>query len=369
MKWKDLPIVAFDTETTGLEPFGGDRIIEIAIVELRLDAEGKVAERRDWAQLINPERDIPRKVTEITGISAADVANKPRFEEMAGEIREWLGRGVTVAHNYAFDLAFLTREFDEASKRMGDPLMRWPEPVAEVDTVDLSMRCFPDARSHKLSDLSERLGVQLERAHRATDDAAACGYSFVELVRRDRVEDDLQAMLDWANAIGRPPEDGPIGPDEHGRIVFQEGPLRGEPVAAHPIHLQWMDKALTRAGGQWRWKYPDSVRRWARRWLEVRGAGRARQGQKGFHAADWAPDPCIALPRHRAAHRQSEGALIIGQGRAEVASGADGLVQSGPARGGVLLSPKSPPSQKSAADDQPQLVPNVTSRRGLASTA
>ena len=258
-----------------------------------------MASRRDFAQLINPERDIPRKVTEITGISAADVSDKPKFEEIASEIRDWLGRGVTVAHNYPFDLAFLTREFDEVHRRTGDPKMRWPEPVAEVDTVDLSMRCFPEARSHRLSDLSERLNVQLERAHRATDDAAACGYSFVELARRDNVADDLQSMLDWSNAIGRPPEDGPIGPDEHGRIVFHEGPYRGKSVSEHPIHLQWIDKARERIDGRWRWKFSEPVRRWARRWLEVRGAGRARQGQKGFHASDWAPDPCIALPRNQ----------------------------------------------------------------------
>ncbi|MEQ1508704.1 MAG: 3'-5' exonuclease, partial [Myxococcota bacterium] len=304
--WKHLPIVAFDTETTGLEPFGGDRIIELAVVVLRLDAEGRVCHREDWSTLVNPERDIPRKVTEITGISAADTSSAPRFEEVAERVRELLQSGVTVAHNYPFDLAFLTREFDEVHKRTGDARMRWPEPLAEVDTVDLSIRCFPDARSHKLSDLAERLSVQLERAHRATDDAAACGYAFVELARRHGVADDLQAMLDWSNAIGRPPVDGPIGPDASGRIVFLDGRYRGESIATHPIHLGWMDKARVKVDGQWRWRFSDAVRRWVRRWLEVRGAGRARQGQKGFNAADWVPDPCIASARVDSARGQRE---------------------------------------------------------------
>lgn len=307
MKWKHLPIVAFDTETTGLEPFGGDRIIELAVVVLHIDGSGRVARRDDWSTLLNPERDIPRKVTEITGISAADVADKPRFVDVAERMRAFLASGITVAHNYPFDLAFLTREFDEAHRRTEDERMCWPEPIAEVDTVDLSIRRFPDAKSHKLADVAERLGVSLERAHRATDDAAACGHAFVELVRRSEVEDDLQAMLDWAGAIGRPPEDGPIGPDAQGRIVFLEGPHAGKPVSAHPIHLAWLDKARVRSstGGGWRWKYPDATRRWVRRWLEVRGAGRARQGQKGFHASDWAPDPCIALPRASSAGRDA----------------------------------------------------------------
>ena len=177
MKWKHLPVVAFDTETTGLEPFGGDRIIEIAAVRFELDADGRVANRRDWSTLVNPERDIPRKVTEITGIRPEQVASARTFVEVADELRELLANSVTVAHNYPFDLAFLTTEFDRCG-------MHWPEPLAEVDTVDLSLRTYKDAKSHRLADLAERLGIELERAHRATDDAAACGLSFLELVRR-----------------------------------------------------------------------------------------------------------------------------------------------------------------------------------------
>lgn len=310
MRWKHLPVVAFDTETTGLEPFGGDRIIEIAMVELRIGPDGRVAERHDWSTLVNPERDIPRKVTEITGITPEHVANAPRFADVAAGIRSRLAGAITVAHNYPFDLAFLTREFELVRQATEDAAMAWPEPVAEVDTVDLSLRTWSDARSHRLSDVAERLNVQLERAHRATDDAAACGLSFVELARRASVEDDLQAMLDWANAIGRPPEDGPIGPDPNGRLVFLEGPHRGAAVGDHPIQLAWMDKARVRGPHGWGWRYSDAVRRWARRWLEVRGAGRARSSQKGFHPSDWALDPCLASPRIvRGAPEQAQAAL------------------------------------------------------------
>ena len=301
MRWKHLKIVAFDTETTGLEPFNGDRVIEFAAVELHLGEDGRVSERIDHSWLINPERDIPRKVTEITGISGNDVVDAPRFVDVASSIRDLLADAVTVAHNFPFDLAFLSSEFDEVRAQTGEATMRWPEPIAEVDTVDLSMRCFPDARSHRLSDLSERLEVQLERAHRATDDAAACGLAFIELVRRHDVEDDLQQMLDWAQAIGRPPESGPIGADEVGQVVFlEEGQLQGEPASQHPIRLAWMDKARVRRNGGWQWRYSEPVRRWVRRWLKVRGAGRSRQNPKSFHSQDWVLDPCIALPRHSA---------------------------------------------------------------------
>lgn len=297
MLWKHHRIVAFDTETTGLEPFNGDRVIEFAAVSFQLTDDGQVAHREDHSWLINPERDIPRKVTDITGISAADVVDAPRFSEVASQIRDLLADSVAVAHNFPFDLGFLTMEFDAVRQETGDPNMRWPEPVAEVDTVDLSMRCFPDARSHRLSDLAERLRVDLERAHRATDDAAACGLCFVALARQHSVTDDLQGMLDWANAIGRPPEGGPIGPDENGQVVFLEGELQGEPIAQNPIHLAWMDKARVRRDGAWDWRFSDPVRRWVRRWLSVRGAGRAKINPKTFHSSDWVLDPCIAVSR------------------------------------------------------------------------
>ena len=296
MKWKHLPIVAFDTETTGLEPFGDDRIIEFAAVELTLDDQWEVVERKDHSWLINPERDIGRKVTEITGISNADVAGEPRFAEVAKPIRELLAGAITVAHNYPFDLAFLSMEFERVREETRDPRMRWPEPLAEVDTVDLSMRCFPEARSHRLSDLTERLDVSLENAHRATDDAAACGLCFTKLARDNGVSDELQQMLDWAGAIGQPPTGSAIGPDEYGQVVFLDGPHEGRPIAQHPIHLGWMEKARIRTSTGWQFRYPEGVRRWIRRWLQVRAAGRATQNPKSFHAQDWVLDPCLCHP-------------------------------------------------------------------------
>ena len=290
MRWKRQAIVAFDTETTGLMPFAGDRIIEFAAVVLHLDDEGHVSQREDHSYLVNPGIPIPRKVTEITGISDGDVVDAPDFEEVADNIERLLRDSVTVAHNYPFDLAFLTKEFQRIGRW-------WPEPLAEIDTVDLSIRCFPDAKSHKLGDVCSRVGVQLDGAHRATNDAAACGEVFAALARRNDIEDDLQAMLDWAGAIGRPPDIGPIGLDEHSRVVFVEGRHAGAPVAEHPIHLAWLEKARERGPEGWRFQHSESTRRWVRRWLEVRGSGRAKGNPKSFHAENWVLDSCIATRR------------------------------------------------------------------------
>lgn len=288
MKWKHLPIVAFDTETTGLHPFGGDRVIEFAAVKLHLGPNGDVVHREDHSWLVNPGIPIPKKATEITGITDSDVAGQPPFAAIAPLVRDLFVDAVTVAHNYPFDRAFLTRSFAECDEE-------WHEPLAEIDTVDLSIRMFPDARGHKLADLSKRMDVVLEGAHRATNDAAACGLCFTGLARRHDVEDDLQAMLNWAGAIGRPPERGPFVLAGTGTVLFGEGPHKGERVTDHPVHLAWMEKARVRKHGRWDWLFPDSSRRWIRSWLEVRGAGRARSHPKGFRPEDWVIDPCIAI--------------------------------------------------------------------------
>ena len=290
VRWRHLPIVAFDTETTGLEPFGGDRVIEFAAVVLHQDDEGRIRDIEEHSFLVNPMMSIPQTVTEITGIRDSDVADAPTFDVIADRVRDLLGRGIAVAHNFPFDLAFLTKELELAG-------LTWPEPIAEVDTVDLSIRCFPDARSHRLSDLSKRLDVVLVDAHRATNDAKACGQAFLELARRHEVEDDLQSMLGWARAIGRPPEDGPFRVDEEGGLVFVEGPHAGSPVAQQPLYLSWMLKARVRTERGWAWRFTESTRAWVQRWLEVRGSGRGRMNPKSFRPEDWTLDSCIAIDR------------------------------------------------------------------------
>lgn len=287
MRWKHLPIVAFDTETTGLHPFAGDRIIEFAAVSLQIGPDGQVSDVSEHSWLINPGIPIPAKVTEITGISDRDVADKPSFSEVAAQIRSLFVGAVTVAHNYPFDLNFLTVEFGRCD-------LTWPEPLAEIDTVDLSIKHFPEARTHKLGDVCRRLDISLVDAHRATNDAEACGRVFIEVARRHEVEDDLHAMLQWAHAIGRPPESSPFILDDTQMLVFGQGPHAGDAIGLHPIHLAWMTKAKVRGPDGWQWKYTESTRTWIQRWLDIRGSGRARPNMKSFRSEDWVIDSCIA---------------------------------------------------------------------------
>ncbi len=292
MLWNQLPIVAFDTETTGLDPFGGDRVMEVAFVVLRTDANGRVASAEPHVHLVDPGIPIPRKVTEITGLTDADVQGKPPFSAIAAEVAELLGSGIAVAHNLPFDVAFLRRELEAA----GVP---WREPIASIDTVDLSMRLYGEVKGHKLSDVVKRLDIELTEAHRARNDAEACGRAFLEMARRHDAPAELEALLDWADAIGQPPIDGPFGVDAWGVPVLAFGEHEGEAVWEHPTLLAWVSKARVRRNDGWDWRFPESARRWADRYLRIRTAGRMVQGSKSFRAADWTLDPCLHDARMR----------------------------------------------------------------------
>lgn len=130
MTWKTEPILAIDLETTGLSPQRGDKIVQVA-VELRHG--GKAIGR--MSQLINPGRPIPQVVTNIHGISDADVADAPTIEEHAAKVLHYVSKSdVLVAYNYPFDYSFLSAEIPEwadavAGKHIIDPLVlvRMPE--------------------------------------------------------------------------------------------------------------------------------------------------------------------------------------------------------------------------------------------------
>ena len=290
--WRHLPIVAFDVETTGLSPHRGDRIIEFAAVVFRVGAApgARATGAEPFSWLVNPEMPIPATVTRITGLADADVSDKPLFGDIAQEIWALLDGSLAVAHNFPFDKAFLSQEFKRCD-------LSWPDPVAELDTIDMSRKWFPDARGHKLSDVCSRLGISLEGAHRAVNDAEACGKAMLEMAHRaESLPEELGPMLDWADAIGAPPPGGPFA-REAGRVVFTEGPHAGEPASHYPVYLSWMGKARQRGEQGWEYVFSETTRRWVTRWLEVRGRGRASQNPKGFGPGDWVLDSCIASDR------------------------------------------------------------------------
>lgn len=290
MRWKDRRIVAFDTETTGLNPFDGDRVIEFGAVELSLAPDGRVDSVKATGFFINPEIPIPRIASKISGITDDDVADAPLFGEVADRVVKALEGAILVAHNLNFDLNFLRAELRRCGRE-------WPGTAAEVDTLPLSQRLLPELDSHKLEKVCAALSVPLDTAHRATHDAEACGRALIELCRRKSAPEDFDAFVDWADAIGPPPDTGHIRLGMSGRPIFAAGPHAGDAVEAHPDHLQWMTIALVRQEGRWKPRFPDSVKRWASRWLRVRASSRSRTNPRSQGPGDWNLDPPPWVPQ------------------------------------------------------------------------
>lgn len=165
--WVDCPIALIDTETTGRDP-ATDRLIEVGVV---LGQAGEVTRRESW--LINPGRPIPKEVSAIHGITDADVEGKPAFAEVAQEILACLAGAIPAAYNASFDRGFLLAEIDRAGVRPAEPPPAMRREVDWIDPLTFARELYKDEQSRALGDMAQRLGIELTRAHRATDDAEA----------------------------------------------------------------------------------------------------------------------------------------------------------------------------------------------------
>jgi DNA polymerase III subunit epsilon len=144
--------IIFDTETTGLSPREGHRLVEIGCLEVvNRFPTGKV-----FHQYLNPERDMPIEAFEVHGLSSEFLKDKPLFAEIAGELWSFLDGAQLVAHNASFDMGFINAEFDRAGK----PMITMER---VIDTVQLARRKFPGAKA-SLDALCERFGIS--NAHR-----------------------------------------------------------------------------------------------------------------------------------------------------------------------------------------------------------
>jgi DNA polymerase-3 subunit epsilon len=163
--------VIFDTETTGLDPKTGDRIVEIGCIEMI----GRVETGRTFHAYFNPERDMPPEAERVHGLSAAFLATKPRFAAVADELLAFLGDDPLVAHNAGFDFGFLNNELERIGR----------SPISldrMVDTVVIARKRHPGAKL-SLDALCTRYGI--DRSHRvkhgALLDAELLAQVYVEL--------------------------------------------------------------------------------------------------------------------------------------------------------------------------------------------
>jgi DNA polymerase-3 subunit epsilon len=164
--------IVLDTETTGLDPFQGHRVVEIGCVEL----VNRIPSGSVFHTYLNPERDMPAEAEAVHGLSAHFLADKPLFSEVVSDFTGFIGEAKLVMHNAGFDLSFLNSELD----RLGQPIL--PRERA-VDTLTLARRRHPGG-PNRLDDLCARYGIDASRRtkHGALLDAELLAEVYAELV-------------------------------------------------------------------------------------------------------------------------------------------------------------------------------------------
>jgi DNA polymerase III subunit epsilon len=226
--------IVFDTETTGLDPYQGHRLVEIGCIEL----VNRFPTGKTFHRYLNPERDMPPEAFAVHGLSIDFLRPQPLFASVAEELLAFVGDAALIAHNATFDLNFLNVEL-ERIKQAVIPRDRL------IDTLLLARRKFPGA-SNRLDDLCARFGIDNSRRakHGALLDAELLAEVYVELVEARQAQLGLVAVsaapVAVSNAVAamkvRPV---PLAP----RVTEAERAAHGALIAALGDKAIWCDYA------------------------------------------------------------------------------------------------------------------------------
>lgn len=163
---RDQEFVVFDLETTGLSRFK-DKITEIGAVRVK---NGEIIE--EFNELVNPEKIIPEKVIELTGISNEMVMDKPKIDEILPKFLEFAGDAILVGQNSDFDIGFVK----ENSKQLNIEF----SPIY-MDTLPMARALFSDMGRFSLDKIARKLNIPAFNHHRASDDARATAQIFIKM--------------------------------------------------------------------------------------------------------------------------------------------------------------------------------------------
>jgi DNA polymerase-3 subunit epsilon len=164
--------IIFDTETTGLDPRNGDRVVEIGCVELI----NHIPTGKSFHRHVNPERSVPAEAVRVHGLTDDFLRDKPRFAAIADELIEFFGDATLIAHNAAFDISFVNAELARVGRAViGDERV--------VDTLMLARRKHP-AGPNSLDALCARYEIDLSRRtkHSAILDSELLAEVYIELI-------------------------------------------------------------------------------------------------------------------------------------------------------------------------------------------
>jgi DNA polymerase III subunit epsilon len=183
--------IVLDTETTGLDPYQGHRLVEIGCIEL----VNRFPTGQTFHRYVNPERDVPTEAFGVHGLSADFLKDKPCFAEVVEEFLEFVADAPLIAHNAVFDLGFLNAELE----RCGKPLIARDR---LVDTLLLARRKHPGS-PNSLDNLCARYAIDNSRRsrHGALLDAEILAEVYVELIGARQAQLGLVEVIAVAPAI------------------------------------------------------------------------------------------------------------------------------------------------------------------------
>jgi DNA polymerase-3 subunit epsilon len=216
--------IVLDTETTGLEPSEGHRIIEVACLELH----GRRPSGRHFHRYVNPERQIDLAASQVHGLTAEDLADKPRFADIVDEFLDFVGGAELLIHNAPFDVGFLNAELE----RIGRPRV---DSVCTVsDTLVMAREMHP-GRKNSLDALCERYAVDHSRRtlHGALLDAQLLADVWLAMTRG---QETLDIMMTANDAPAMALAAGPI----HGTLALVRA--SEEELLAHVAMCERIEK-------------------------------------------------------------------------------------------------------------------------------
>ena len=223
--------IVLDTETTGLDPNSGHRIVEIGCVETRYH----ITTGESFHVYINPERDMPEEAFNVHGLSAQFLSDKPVFAEVVEDFLAFIGDSPLVIHNAEFDMKFLNAEL----KKVGRPLLCRDR---AVDTVTMARRKFPGAQAN-LDALCRRFEIDLSRRdkHGALLDAELLADVYLQL------RGGAQPGLELAGDTSQSGRDSVVI-ERQARAPRPHAPS-AEELAAHAALVESLKDPVWSAGG------------------------------------------------------------------------------------------------------------------------
>jgi DNA polymerase-3 subunit epsilon len=183
----DLTHTVFDTETTGLNPAGGDEIISVSAIRI---VNGRLLRQEIFDQLVDPRRHLPKASTEITGISSEMLMGQPTVEQVLPVFYKFAEGTVLVAHNAAFDMRMLQLKETKTGVKFTNPVL---------DTLLLSAVVHPNEEDHDLEAIASRLGINVIGRHTSLGDAIVTGEVFLRLIPV-LAEKGIHTLADARNA-------------------------------------------------------------------------------------------------------------------------------------------------------------------------